>query len=307
MSSATVWLVPRRDEAYRPFLVSRPEAPGLHPDIDVEVVLSAPTVPAGRQIFDSGTAWSAYVDELGYRLVVRWSGPGGGLTVARCTPDTSRVVAHYTGAGGDSPALGPTAAIDDPVRYPVDQLLLMGHLAVRGGVIVHSAGLVLGGAGLVFPGVSGAGKTTLCRLLAGAGLGDALLSDDRTIVRAEGVGRGDPVEVAGGGAPDGAAAFRLWGTPWHGDAQIARNDSAPLRAVLFLVQADATRVVPIAPAAAARRLFPVVTCPWYDRRLLPAVLDTCGRLVESVPCYELRFRRDREVAGVIERFAAGLA
>ena len=31
-----------------------------------------------------------------------------------------------------------------PVRYPVDQLLLMNHLSSRGGVIVHAAGAHLG-------------------------------------------------------------------------------------------------------------------------------------------------------------------
>ena len=59
----------------------------------------------------------------------------------------------------------------------------MNHLAERGGVIVHAAGAVVQGGALVFLGASGAGKSTLSRMFLEAGLGAALLSDDRVILR----------------------------------------------------------------------------------------------------------------------------
>ena len=69
--------------------------------------------------------------------------------------------------------------------------------------------------------------------------------------------------------------------------------------MLFLVQSDVDEVVPIAPGKAMRRLMPVVSCPWYDPERLPPVLDTCGRVVETVPCYELHFTRDGDVVGML--------
>ncbi|MEI6727129.1 MAG: hypothetical protein WCN81_13010, partial [Actinomycetes bacterium] len=173
---------------------------------------------------------------------------------------------------------------------PLDRLLIMTHLVRRGGLIVHSAGLVMDGAGLAFLGVSGAGKTTLSELLVAAGLGDGVLSDDRTIVRT-----GD------------ASRHTVWGTPWPGDAGIARNLGAPLGALYFLRQEQRNEIVALTPSAAVERLFPVISCPWYDRGLTTAVLDTCERLVADVPCYEFRFARDQGAVEALRRHAATLS
>ena len=287
-------VLPRQDDVFAPFLCPG-ASPGALSTIDVEVVFGPPAVPPGPVLFESGAAWTAREDEMGYRLVV---GSGSeAARVLRCNADTSRVLAHVSGPAGGS-AGADAGAVDDPVRFPLDQLVVMAHLATRGGVVVHSAGAVIDGAGLVFPGVSTAGKTTLCRELIGAGLGDGLLSDDRTIVRvAKGEGAGG--HLGGGGSV-------LWGTPWPGDAQVARNASAPLRALMFLVKDDADGLAPLEPPEVARRLMAVVSCPWYDRRLVPHVLDTCGALAEQVPGYELHFRRGGRVAELLRRFAAGL-
>jgi hypothetical protein len=163
----------------------------------------------------------------------------------------------------------------------------MNHLATRGGVICHSAAVVIEGKALLFPGVSGAGKSTMCRMFVNEGLGDRLLSDDRVILRVTGDGGVQPHAVT------------AWGTPWHGDALIARNESAPLAAVLFLVQAPTNGLRPIPPGAAMRRLMPLISSPWYDPERLPPVLETCGRIVETVSCYELDFTPDGDVVGML--------
>jgi hypothetical protein len=173
------------------------------------------------------------------------------------------------------------------VRAPLDQVLFMNHLALRGGVICHAAATVVDGQALLFPGFSGAGKSTMCRKFVGAGLVDTLLSDDRVILRVPGSGEGHPETITASG------------TPWHGDAEIARNESAPLAAMLFLVQAAVDEVLPITPGQAMRRLMPLVSSPWYDPERLPAVLETCGRVVETVPCYELRFTLDGDTVGML--------
>jgi len=236
-------------------------------------------------------------------------------TVARSDQDTTKVIVHLdervfrvnanTATGDESPVPA-DAVFLDPVRYPLDQLLLMNHLASRGGVIVHAAGAVIDGRGLVFPGVSGAGKSSLCRVLLEAGWGDSLLSDDRIILRSaangdsgDGSRTGGARAVAAATAPGSVERFDAWGTPWPGDAGIARNACAPLAALLFLVQADADEVVPLAPGAAMRRLMPVASCPWYDGERAGLVLDTCARIIEATPCYDLRFRLDGGVAELL--------
>ena len=155
--------------------------------------------------------------------------------------------------------------------HPVDRVLSMGVLAHRGGFIVHSCGWSCNGKSVLFPGVSGAGKTTLCRQLMAAGRG-RILSDDRVILR------------------EGAEGFRACGTPWPGDAKQALNEAAPLAAICFIEKSPEHRLTPIRPAVALRRLLEAASIPWFSPRLRDRVLPLVERLVESVPAYRLGFR-----------------
>ena len=167
-----------------------------------------------------------------------------------------------------------------PLLHPVDRVLFMGILAHRAGLIVHSCGWLCNGRALLFPGVSGAGKTTLCRQLMASGHG-AVLSDDRMVLR------------------DGDGTIRAYGTPWPGDAKQARNESAPLAGLCFIEKADGPRLIPIRPAEAFRRLLEAASIPWYDAGLRDHVLPVVERLVSSVPAYRLGFRPDPEVVEIL--------
>jgi hypothetical protein len=167
-----------------------------------------------------------------------------------------------------------------PLLHPVDRVLFMGVLAHRAGFIVHSCGWSCGGKSLLFPGVSGAGKTTLCRQLMAAGQG-VILSDDRVVLR------------------EGAGGFRACGTPWPGDAKQARNESAPLAGLCFIEKSPEHRLIPIRPAEALRRLLEAASIPWYAAPLRDRVLPLVERLVETVPAYRLGFHPEPGVADVL--------
>ena len=102
--------------------------------------------------------------------------------------------------------------IDLPLMYPLDQLLLMYYLSKRKGLLVHAAGMVLGGRVYLFAGVSGAGKSTISELLVRARIGK-VLSDERMIVR-EIRGRSRPSARRGRArrASPARAARRWWGS-----------------------------------------------------------------------------------------------
>lgn len=172
-----------------------------------------------------------------------------------------------------------------PLLHPVDRVLFMGVLAHREGFIVHSCAWSCGGKSLLFPGVSGAGKTTICRQLMAAGQGN-ILSDDRVIVR---------------NSPEG---FRAHGTPWPGDAKQARNESAPLAGLCFIEKTSEHRLIPIGPAEAFRRLLEAAAIPWYDTALRDRVLPLAERLVETVPAYRLGFHPSPGVADVLHPLLA---
>jgi len=167
---------------------------------------------------------------------------------------------------------------------PTDQVMLARLLADRGGCFLHSCGIVLDGAGVLFVGESGAGKSTAMEQFAAV---SRPLCDDRNIVRVW---------------PDG---IRVHGTWSHGTVPIASPESAPLGAVCFLRQARENRVRPVASAAeAAKGLVPRLVRPLVVGDWWPRTLDVVETIVREVPCYELSFDR---TGGIVELLRDALA
>ena len=104
-----------------------------------------------------------------------------------------------------------------------------------------------------------------------------LLSDDRVLVR----------EAAGG--------YLAYGTPWPGEAGVALNHVAPLRAILFPARAAETRITPLDPGQALERLLPVGSLLWHERELLPLQLALVERMLKAVPAFELAWSPQRGV------------
>jgi len=162
---------------------------------------------------------------------------------------------------------------------PTDQILLAPLLADRQGMILHAAGVILEGQGLLFVGPSGAGKSTVASLLRA----DAeVLCDDRMIVRRK----------------DGA--FRVFGTWSHGDLPDVSPSSAPLRAVLFLEKAGENRLVPLDPGPEiVRRLLSVVIRGHETRAWWEKTLGLAERLGREVPFFSLEFDRRDGLAAIL--------
>jgi hypothetical protein len=150
-----------------------------------------------------------------------------------------------------------------PPRAPVEALqseltAFSFALAARGlGFIAHSCAFTLpNGAGVLCPGMSGAGKTTLGRLIR-AVLPDAeVLTDDRAIVTAD-------------------DDLRVWGTPWPGAAGIAAPGGAPLDIVMFIQHGHMPSIRRVSPRDAFRRIVNTLSMPLWE----PA---RCGRALEIV-------------------------
>jgi hypothetical protein len=172
-----------------------------------------------------------------------------------------------------------------PLEYPLDELL-MTHLLARGrGVEIHGCGLVdASGAGYLFAGQSGAGKTTTARLWQGAGPVH-VLSDDRIILRPK------------------DDAIWMYGTPWHGEAELASPMRARLDRLFLLHQAKANATVRLSPALAAARLLSCAFVPFSDADALASTLATVNGVVQRVPCDVLDFVRDPSAVD----FVRGLA
>lgn len=264
---------------YRPFLATGPEEEGGDA-IHVDLGLEARPAFDGEEIFGSEATWSLLARGSERAVVFRAPGSAEPLYVARFGAAPRSVSIRCAPALAAEDVDGPV--LESPFRYPLDQILTMYALAGRG-CVVHSAGHVVGGKGLVFPGVSGAGKSTISRI-AGGRPGWSPLSDDRTIVAT---------------GPEGP---RVFGTPWPGEGRVAANARAPLARIFFLEKGIRNEIRTLDRAETLARLFPVVAIPWFDRDVLPVALSACEAIAEAVPGAVLSFRPEPEAGETVEKF-----
>jgi len=165
-----------------------------------------------------------------------------------------------------------------PNPYSVDTLLRIVHsllLAPAGGLLLHASGGIRGGRGVLFSGVSGAGKTTLARL---APPDVQLLTDEISYLRRE------------------AGEFRVYGTPFSGELGIQGEDvSAPLGAIHLIEHGAANRLERVPEAEAVRRLMRNTLFFAREKRLVADVFSTVCELARRVPVYRLEFVPDARV------------
>jgi hypothetical protein len=99
--------------------------------------------------------------------------------------------------------------------------------------------------------------------------GVTILSDDRIILR-----------------PDGSRIW-MYGTPWHGEAELASPARAPLTSVFFLRHGSENKLRAKSGANAASLLFARSFPVFYSPDGLQYSLEMYDRVAKSVPCHEL--------------------
>jgi hypothetical protein len=259
--------------------VSRFAVRDAEPDIVVTVeAMPAHLPPPGKLLFESGAVWRAYDDHGGFRIDC-WSDLFGDAPYKSALLDRD--------LRGGRILVRRDAYLDTmhPLDYPLDEVMIA-HLLGRGrGVELHVCGIIdEDGRGQLFVGQSGAGKTTTARVWLSEAHYD-IVSDDRVIVR----------NVDG--------EWRMFGTPWHGEAELSSPQSAPLAAIYLLVQAPQTELVSLPPAQAAAALFGCTFPPFYDAEALSFTLECLDRIVRDLPVRALRFLPDRSVIDCVRSAA----
>jgi len=226
--------------------------------------------PQGEPVYSTeGGLWDLHQEDGDLVFSLGAPAEGGALhRVARLDSAVTRGEVRI-GPAGERDGFHPY-----PLRYPLDELILINHLARGRGTILHACGvrLVVGGEGrgVLFVGKSGAGKSTLARLWGEAG-GAEILSDDRIVLR-----------------PEGGTA-RLYGTPWHGDARVSSAATAPLDRIFLLAHGTANRIAPVGPEEALETLLLNCFAPFYDRGGMEWTMDFLQTLLRAVPVARLEF------------------
>lgn len=236
-------------------------------------------VPQGDLIYDPGSGWKMYRAGDDYYAALTYTGEGGikqKQCVLRGNPAWSdlTLTEQYPGAGWTGSLLNSGAG----------ELILRTAIILTGGLVFHSSGIDDNGRGIVFVGHSGAGKSTQVGLWSGEP-GVIAMNDDRIAVRADENG------------------VTCYGTPWGGTADIARNHSAPLTALIVLEQSPENSVKPLTPSAAASLLSARAFLPYWDKGLMQLALSNLTAVLERVPVYRLRCRPEKGVISLVRSVA----
>lgn len=154
-------------------------------------------------------------------------------------------------------------------------------------LLIHSSGIVNHGIAYIFAGESGAGKSTVCKLLAS--------EPSFTVLHDEAIALSTM-----------ANGFRAWSTPFKGEAAGRSLNSAGLRAVFFLKQDQTNYARKLSGRRVAELLcYNLITPLVADGRTLKTEqapsLRQLLNLAELVPGYELHFRQERSFWDCISR------
>jgi hypothetical protein len=232
----------------------------------------------GEKIFDSGDYWSLFRSD-GKLIFCLFIYPSYAFPDKIAVLESNfKSVDIYFKRKPEIPSV--TTPTLNPFQYPLDELLMINLLSSGLGVLIHACGIKIKDRGIIFPGTSGAGKSTL------ANLGKSkenliVLSDDRIIIR----------KIDG--------RFWIYGTPWHGDAQVHSPERAPLERIFFLNHARENSVTGIERIDATSKLMVCSFPPFWSKEGMEFTLGFIDELTKEVPCYELGFLPDKGVFDLI--------
>jgi hypothetical protein len=227
-------------------------------------------LPTRQPLFHSGGLWSLFEERVdnreGFRLNFQRPFPGE-IPYKSAWFDRNFETGHLLLSRQFFPDDRPIY----PLEYPLDEVLMIHHLACGYGLEAHAVGIVDEiGRGHLFLGHSGAGKSTTARLWLNQP-GVQILSDDRIILRAHG------------------EKIFMYGTPWHGDAGISSPDCAAVTNIYFLEQYRHNEIVALAPGVAAGELFARSFVPRHCGQGLDFSLGFIERVTRQIPCNIFRF------------------
>ena len=156
-------------------------------------------------------------------------------------------------------------------------VLMINYLAQGYGVIIHACGIDFNGKGMLFTGESGTGKSTLANLWDREKAG-TVLSDDRTIVR----------------YIDGE--FRMYGTPWHGEAKFGAPPGVKLEKIFFLRHSQKNTIQQLSRVESVLRMLQCSFPPYWDAAGMEFTMAFFEKVATHVACHELAFKPDKRLA-----------
>ena len=251
--------------AYRPFVCDR------RADIHLRMRRGNPDISTAAQVFDSSPIWTLHRqgDTTAFKIFDRLSDQ---KRILSFDSDLRTANLFFPDADGE---------FVDPFYGPTLELLLIHYLARQGGMIMHASGIDDHGRGMLFVGESGAGKSTLSNLWHQQN-GAAIFSDDRIILREK------------------EGEYRMYGTPWHGEASFVSPCSVKLDHIFFLQHDQSNAIRPLNRADAVVEFLKASFPPFWDGDGVAFAMGFLSDLTKTVPCQALSFKPDDSVVDFVK-------
>ena len=167
-------------------------------------------------------------------------------------------------------------------KFSIDNALMLMYAfrtAREGTLEMHASVVNCNGTAYMFLGRSGAGKSTHSRLWLENVGGCSLLNDDNPVVRV---------------MPDGE--IRAFGSPWSGKTPCYKNESAPVGAVVSIVQAPHNAIRRLSPLEGYAAVYPSCSGLRSEEKMADALHDTISAVALGVPAFELECLPDAAAA-----------
>ena len=171
---------------------------------------------------------------------------------------------------------------DQILPRELEIVLFANWLGSFGEMILHAAGISLGGAGYAFVGHSGAGKSTLAELLA-QNADVTLLGEDQVVVRRQG------------------KDFWIYGTPWHYFSSRYSPEGAPLKGVYFLDGKGEGTLKNLTPLEGASRLLQTAFIPYYQPQFVQLILANLADLTQQTSLRTFNFDKSSSPQYILSR------
>lgn len=165
--------------------------------------------------------------------------------------------------------------INFPFSSSILNLISLESILLRNdGILLHSSLIRVHDKAILFAGPSGIGKSTQASLWQTYHQAE-LINGDRAALRQIG------------------DIWTAWGLPYAGTSGIFRNESAPVRALVVLRQADCNRLRRLSSSEALRMAYPELTLHRWEPQEVDLALTNFLKFVQTTPVYLLECLPDR--------------